>query len=175
MVSVIKKLFLFVVEKCELQLSEDDEKKLKECLRVYCMNMSKRWQKCSRVLRTFALKYNAWLQEEFKIPEESISRILSRGPSTSDNKFSVIALSKRKNFNDVSDRHKRKLTKNLREQYDSDVLLFAAKQRLQCKESTDLVRIIDYLITNPSETGRIRDFCEKKTQAPHYQNFNISI
>lgn len=91
MVSVIKKLFLFVVEKCELQLSEDDEKKLKECLRVYCMNMSKRWQKCSRVLRTFALKYNAWLQEEFKIPEESISRILSRGPSTNDNKSSVIA------------------------------------------------------------------------------------
>src|SRR5580765_8194306 len=72
-----EEMFQFVVEKYELQLSEDGKERLKKCLHVYCMNMSKRWQKCSRVLRTFALKYNAWLQEEFKIPEENFSGISS--------------------------------------------------------------------------------------------------
>lgn len=101
-------MFQFVVEKCELRLSDDGEEKLKNCLRVYCVNISRRWQKCNRVYRIFILKYNVWLQKEFTIPVENLSEIISTAyPSTSDNKFPVTPPLKRRAFSDVTDRHKR--------------------------------------------------------------------
>jgi len=66
-------LFHFVLKNCNLKLSEEDEGKLKECLRLQCVNTSKRWQKANRTLRTFIQQNNAWLNEEFKIPLLSLS------------------------------------------------------------------------------------------------------
>jgi len=54
----------------------------------------------------------------------------------------------------------------LREEYTSDILLFATKQKLLSEGSTDLAMIIDYLIKNPNDANRIRAFCENKIQVP---------
>lgn len=158
-----EQLFHFIAEKYNLKLSKDNENKLKEYLRLYCINMYKRWQKSNRTLQIFSRKNNTWLNKEFKIPEKYFSsNLFTEVPSTTN---SNSVPSKRKAFSDVSDRHKRRLTENLREEYDSDTLLFAAKQKLQSEGSEDSAMMIDYLMKNPCEAKRIRAFCENKIQA----------
>lgn len=146
-------LFDFVVEKCNLSLLKKDEDKLKEILRIYCLNISKRWKSCNRTLRTFTAKNDTWLHEVFKVPDKCIS---SDQPCASTS---------RKTFNDMSDRHKRRLTEQLQEEYSSDILLYAATKKLKSEGRTDMAAVIDYLMTNQNESRRIMAFCNNEKQS----------
>jgi len=106
---ISKSIVSFRRKKCNLKLSED-EGKLKKCLRLQCVNTSKRWQKANRTLRTFIQPNNAWLNEEFKIPPPSLSvkcfsnKSSIRVSSSSNSELSINASLKRKAFSNVSDR-----------------------------------------------------------------------
>lgn len=150
----------FVLQKCSFNLSEEGKAKLKESLRLYCINLSKRWKRCNRTLRTFTANNDTWLQEIFKVPEQCVLE----NPSTDES--CVITPARRKAFSDISDRHKRRLTEHLREEYSSDILLFAAKQKLQSEGHADTAMVIDYLMKNQNEAGRIMAFCKNEIKAP---------
>lgn len=75
-------------------------------------------------------------------------------------------MSHNKVFDDITDRHKRRRTADLRASNSAEILLFAAKQKLGSDRSFDFAKVLDYLIKNPKEIGRVRDFCENKSKMP---------
>ena len=64
-------LFDFVVQKCNLRLSENGKNKLRNRLRLFCINLSNRWKTCNRTLERFMKIYDLWLKEEFKVSDVS--------------------------------------------------------------------------------------------------------
>ncbi|EFN68632.1 hypothetical protein EAG_09690, partial [Camponotus floridanus] len=42
------------------------------------------------------------------------------------------------------------------------------KQKLLSAGSTDMTKILDYLIKNPNEAKRVRDFCENRIEISLY-------
>lgn len=103
--------------------------------------------------------YKSWLQIVFQLPHDVYSISSHESASTSSS-------SHNKAFDDITDRHKRRRTADLRASNSSEVLLYAAKQKLGSDGSSDFAKILDYLIKNPKEIGRVRDFCENKSKLP---------
>lgn len=156
-----EQLFDFVVKKLDINLSEKSESQLKNCLRSFCSNAYSRWQKSNRTYKKFEKKNDVWLNREFKIPVELIH-------GHSDESMSTSSTSHRKSFSDSTERHKRRRTQNVRESNSSEVLLHATKQKLANDGSSDMAKILDYLIKNPNEIKRVRAFCENRIDVPLY-------
>lgn len=150
-------LINFVSNECELNLSEQSEKHLNSLLRLFCIHLSSRWQKFNRTLQTFTKKYKLWLQKVFKLPNDFYSVPLHESPCTSSS-------SHNKAFDDITDRHKRRRTADLRASNSAEVLLYAAKQKLGSDASSDFAKVLNYLIKNPEEIKRVRNFCENKSK-----------
>lgn len=152
-------LINFVSKECELNLSKQSEKNLSSSLRLFCKNLSSKWQKSNRTLQIFTNKYKLWLQKVYEFPNDFYSVSSHESASTS-------SLSHNKEFNDITDRHKQRRTADLRESNSAEVLLYAAKQKLSSDGSSDFAKVLHYLIKNPEEIGRVRDFCENKSKLP---------
>lgn len=152
-------LFNFIVQKLDFDFSEDSEDKVKYYLQMFCKNLSFRWKQSNRRLKVFERKNDLWLNKEFKIPDK-ISGECSN--------VSVPSTCHRKTFSECTERHKRRRTQVLRESYSTDILLHATRQKLESDDSLDMAKILDYLTKNPSETKRIRAFCEGKINIPLY-------
>lgn len=133
-----EQLFDFVVDRLNINLSESgNSEKIKKYLRSFCYNVSTRWKKSYRTLQHFE-KYNiAWLNKEFQItninPEHSY-------------KSASNASSFKKSFDEITERHKRRETQDLRECNPTEVLFYAAQRKLLSDGSTDMAKILDYLI-----------------------------
>lgn len=148
----------FVSKEYELNLSEQSINKLKHSLRLFCSNLSSRWQKSNRTLQNFTNNNKSWLQQVFKF-SDNFANYSNKSASISSS-FHI------KPFNEITDRHKRRRTENLRASNSTEVLLYAAKQKLTSNGSSDFAKILDYLVKNPSEIGRVRAFCENKIEMP---------
>lgn len=154
-------LINFVSKECELNLSEQFEKHLSSSLRLFCNHLSSRWQKSSRTLQTFTKKYKLWFQKVVKLSNDFYSVLSHESASTCTS-----SSSHNKAFDDITDRHKRRRTADLRASNSAEVLLYAAKQKLGSDGSSDFAKVLDYLIKNPKEIERVKDFCENKSKMP---------
>lgn len=149
----------FVSKEYELNLSEQSEKSLTSSLRLFCKHLSWRWKKSNRTLEIFTKKYESWLEKVYELPYDFYSISTHESASTSSS-------SHNKAFDDITDRHKRRRTADLRASNSADILLYAAKQKLSSDGSSDFAKILDYLIKNPTDIERVRDFCENKFKTP---------
>lgn len=149
----------FVSKEYELNLSEQSEKSLTSSLRLFYKHLSWRWKKSNRTLKIFTTKYESWLEKVYELPYDLYSISTHESASTSSS-------SDNKPFDDITDRHKRRRTADLRASNSADILLYAAKQKLSSDGSSDFAKVLDYLIKNPTNIERVRDFCENKFKTP---------
>lgn len=147
-ITYTEQLFDFVVQKLNINLSEsENSEKIKKYLWSFCFNASTRWNKSRRILERFEKNNNSWLNKEFQIPDNV-------KPECSYKSACTTSLLCNKSFNEVTERHKRRRTEDLRESNPTEVLLYAAKQKLLSDGSTDMAKILDYLIKNRNEAKR---------------------
>lgn len=124
----------FVSRECELNLSEQSRNKLRLSLKLFCSNLSSRGQKSNRTLQNFTKKNESWLQKVF---EFSLLEIFS---NCSDESASTSS-SHNKPFDEITDRHKRRRTEDLRASNSTEILLYATKQKLSSDGSSDFAKI----------------------------------
>lgn len=161
-ISYNEQLYNFVIQKLNIDVSASETSdKIIKYLRTFCSNISARWKKSHRNLETFKQKHNSWLNKKFKVPDSVYPRCSYESAcntSSSYNKF----------FGEVTERHKRRRTQDLRESNSTEVLLYATKQKLLSNGSSDIAKILDYLIKNPNEAKRIRACCENRVEVSLY-------
>lgn len=126
-----EQLFDFVVQRLNINLSEFGySEEIKRCLRSFCCNASARWKKSCRMLQYFEKNNNSWLNKEFQILDNV-------SPGCSYESACTTSSSCRKHFSEVTERHKRRQTQDLRESNPTEVLLYATKKKLLSDGSTD--------------------------------------
>jgi len=117
-----EQFFDFVVEKLNINLLESvNSKKIKKYLRSFCYNASIRWKKSYRILQHFEKFNNVWLNKEFQIPN-------SVNPGCSYESVCTNASASNKSFDEITKRHKRRRTQDLRESNSTEVLLCHTKK-----------------------------------------------
>jgi len=107
------------------------------------------------MLKRFEKNNDSWLNKKFQIPDKLIH-------GYSDESISTSSTSHHKPFSENTERHKRRRTQDLRESNSTEILLYATKQKLANNGSSDMAKILDYLIKSPDEVKRARAFCENQ-------------
>lgn len=149
----------FVSRKYKVSQSHQSEVKLRYSLQIFCDNLSSRWRKSNRTLGNFTRRNVLWLQTVFKFSDESHS-------ICSDGSASTSFASHTKQFYEVTDRYKYRCTQELRQSNSTEVILYAAKQKLNSEGSSDFAKVLDYLMKNPNDIAQIKAFCENKIETP---------
>ncbi|XP_060516945.1 uncharacterized protein LOC132696240 [Cylas formicarius] len=155
-------LYEIVLDNINKALSSGAKLELKEALRKFCFKLKERYIKSSYNNNRFFSKNSNWLKKNFDIPEIVREEMLN-SLNEPDIEEKEIQLEKRKSFSDLQDlsaRHKRRKTKDIRDQYSSYGLLFAAKTNLRSEGYTDFAKVIEYLMENPSQAKEVREFCQ---------------
>lgn len=106
-----KSLFNIIVHKLKLKnLSEEENVILKESLRKFCINLSKKWKECQRTFDVFLKRNQLWLSGNFVWPDN----IFSTRSSSSAYAKCKDRLTQRKQFKELSKKQKRRRTDDLR-------------------------------------------------------------
>lgn len=77
-------LFNIVVQNLKLDLSNKENDILKESLRIFCIKLSKKWQKSQRTYERFLKNNQLWLSRNFVWPKFIFSRSLVSSNSHQD-------------------------------------------------------------------------------------------
>lgn len=150
-----KSLFNIIVHKLKLKnLSEEENVILKESLRKFCINLSKKWKECQRTFDVFLKRNQLWLSGNFVWPDN----IFSTRSSSSAYAKCKDRLTQRKPFKELSKKQKRRRTDDLRKK-NLDELSFAMSQKMS-DENDDINKIMNFLNHNPSLAKKVRHFCE---------------
>lgn len=150
--SDFKSLLKVIVNKLNLNnLSETDKSVLSECLRKFCLSVSKRWRECSRINDKFLKKNESWLKRDFAWP----CFLLICQPVKSASQI----VKKRKEFVDLSLKQKKRRTESLRKE-SVEELSFAITSKMSNSGNQDVNTIFKFLTENPQHVEKVRYFCE---------------
>lgn len=147
-------LLRHILLKIKCNLSELEQKSLTESLRIFCIHVNKRWIKSSRNEKTFLRQNESWLEGSLNLPRKTSSL----RPTVHETERSAESPS----FLELSDRQKRRRTEALRAENSENELMFAAKVKMQASGNQDIAAILAFLMENPDQVLRVRNFCEGK-------------
>lgn len=166
--------FLFNVIKSNFpkKLSDNFEKDLKSFCNKYCYNLQKRWEKSGYKVSTFFKNYSEWLDSDILWPEFIKSYncdVTYSAPCTSKENISPMKsvatttlVSTRKHFADLGSKQKKRRTEQLTSTYSVNELSFAQSVNLKASGNEDIAKIVDYLLQNPRDIERVKDFIFSK-------------
>lgn len=130
-------------------LSETEKSILSECLRKFCLNVSKRWRECNRTYEKFLKKNESWLKQDFVWP---CCVLLSQPVKSASKK-------KRKKFEDLSMKQKKRRTDYLRQE-NVEELSFAITSKMSNCGNDNVNKIFKFLTQHPQHVEKVRHFCE---------------
>lgn len=149
--SDFKTLLGVTVEKLNLDnLNEIETCVLSERLRKFCLNVSKRWRGCNRTYEKFVKRNESWIKKDFAWPS-FVSRPVKLA--------SKVIQKKRKKFEDLSLRQKKRRTISLRQENVKE-LSFAITSKMSNCENKDVNKIFKFLSQHPQHVEKVRHFCE---------------
>ena len=146
-------LLQHVLAKTEFHAFQDAEIILAEPIRKFCIRLKEKWIKSHREEERF-IKYNAsWLKNSLCFSSKALNCTVQETESRHSYEKTT--------FCDLSDRHKRRRTEQLREN-NSEELFFATKMKMQASGNLDIAKILTFLMENPDRVSMVREFCEGK-------------
>lgn len=155
-------LLKYIIEREGFNFNKNAEKIIREPIRVFSLQIYRRWCKAGRNYKTF-MKTNAiWLKNDFFIPEETLEVTNSNcdEPSTSTSQNI-------KPFSQLCFRQKKRRTEALRADNSPEKLAFATKLNMLAAGNKDMAAVLSYLIDNPEDASRVSAFCKNKTNKTH--------
>lgn len=136
----------FVMESYQLQTIPNNLfKKIKTILKNLCLTFNNKWNKCNRHQERFLSKNFHWLNGAFCLSDD----ILKELPSTSSHQ----AGRPQKNFDECSDRTKRRKIRALINSTTPEEIAIASEVNLRKAGKRDSAAIIKELTTSPSDIG----------------------
>lgn len=162
-----------------LQVSENHGDDLKSFCATYTYNLQRKWQKSGSKGSVFLKHHCDWLDSVISWPNYVINNSvinvcdatdpdISR-PSTSmttptKSVGTSTLVSPRKPFDDIGPKQKKRRTQHLNANTIEE-LTFAQSTKLKESGNEDIAKIVDYLVKNPLEVKRVKDFIfSKKSQ-----------
>ena len=108
----------------------------------------------------FSTKHEEWLKININLKLSSQTR------SVDEAGLSTSACQRLKAFSEVTDRHKRRLTKPIRNNVSQEEVTFANKTMLKTSNQLDSAKDISILQKKPGKDAEIMKFCEGRIQPP---------
>lgn len=143
--------------------SEGTSKVLSECLRLFCVQLNKKYQDSSRNIDYFLKKESQWLEGTFSWPESVENEFLLQQASTSKDNLNPRPL---KQFGDLSTKQKKRRTLSLTHDTTFEELAFATKLKSKMEGRKELSKIIEHLLENDDDVKRVSDFLFKTSKKP---------
>jgi hypothetical protein len=134
-------LFQFFIKNQHFEnRSSSFKDKINEKLRLFCLNLYTKWNNVSRCHQRFRKNNQKWLQRDF-IVDDSIVETKAVGRPY-------------KEFNQLSNRSKRRRTQNMRAANSIDALAHASSSKFRSLQQSDASNIINQ-ITSPEEAKKL--------------------
>lgn len=137
----------------EYRISASASKALKYKVSNFLKHLKSRWRTSKYDFKTFCTMNKTWLNNTFIFPKEVINSISCPSSHTSSN---TTPLNTSKAFENLSERHKRKKTQEVRN--DPKMLDFIVKKTLK----SDAAHFIyDFIQKYPEHVEKVKQFCEQ--------------
>lgn len=137
-----------------VELSISASKALQNKILIFLKRLKSRWINSRYDLTKFYKKNKSWLNNTFSFPTEVINSLPSS--SSSDTLSKTTPPNRSKVFENLSERHKRKKTQNVRN--NTKMVEFIVKKELK---SNDAQFIYDFIKEHPEHVGKIAQFCKQ--------------
>lgn len=174
--SVLFEVFINAVD-----LSENENKELKQFCQTYVCSLRNKWISCNRTRHTFIKKYETWLQEDIKWPEfmkekMTPSLVLEEQQPCSSSEFGVsegastsykretcsvgtsTIVTPRKVFSELSPLQKRRRVEELLT-HSTESLAYATGLSAADKNVADIVQLVT---EHPEEATKIKELLKSK-------------